>query len=350
MKTLKQTALNLTALSVLATGWSVQAAPLFDSEFLEVDGLTQLDVTGNEDASGDYQSSLNLRANITLTANLSEHVRAVIGAELNQLLRENGVDSSSIDFDFEEFIKEAYIEIRSIEGQPVAFILGKHEIAFGQNYSAMSLNSEGGSSVLSGLTRENQVFGVTMKLDTNFFAFLDSVEVSAFENEAGDLDVGELDNVSVRVRRQLTDLISAQGSYMNRDNGKKPGTTTDADREHRTSLGLIYDDGSWTAYVEGIGMVDNKENPTADWAATAGLARNLDIGRVAVEYNYIEDSLYQIGVGFQTELTDGLTIGPQIDYVKKEIEDDGEVVIGARLEYRASSKKPARKTETTDAR
>ena len=175
-------------------------------------------------------------------------------------------------------------------------------MAFGQNFSGMAMNNQGGSAVLGDLTRVDEVFGVTMRLDTDFFGLIDSVEFSTFENEAGDLDIGDMDNFAVRVNSQITDQISASASYMNRNDG------TDGDREHRASIGFIYSDGAWNAWVEGIGMVNNTQYPDADFGATVGASRDLGFGTVAVEYNYIQDSLHQIGIGFQTEIADGLTI------------------------------------------
>lgn len=339
MKNLKKTAIALTTLSAITLSSGI-SAKLFDSDFLEVDGLTQLDYTNADADADEHEGNLDLRANVTLTANISDQVRAVLGLELRQRLMDQGVDADSIDFDLEEFIKEAYIEIRNVAGQPVAFIVGKHQMAFGQNFSAMSMTDEGSSAVLGDLTRVDEVFGVTMRLNTNFFGLIDSVELSAFENEAGDLDIGDMDNFSVRMNSQITDQISASASYMNRNDG------TDGDREHRASLGFIYDDGTWTAYVEGVGMVNNAKHPDSDWAATVGVSRDMGFGRVSVEYNYIQNSLHQIGVGFQTEITDGLTIGPQVDYIQREGEDDGEIVAGVRMRYTHSNKAPERKTDT----
>ena len=90
------------------------SAKLFDSDFLEVDGLTQLDYTNSNVDADDHEGNLNLRANVTLTANISEHVRAVLGLELRQRLMDQGVEADSIDFDIEEFIKSSTLKSETL--------------------------------------------------------------------------------------------------------------------------------------------------------------------------------------------------------------------------------------------
>lgn len=330
-----------TLLAVLSTAAFIHTAQaqgtLFDAGFLSVDGQVEMDSLISENSSNDVIDDLNMRATVTVSARITDNIRAVITAELQQALREAGEDSDDIAFDIEQFVKEAYIEIRMLEGKPLAFVVGKHEIAFGQNFSAMPLNDQGSSSTIGSLTRQDQVFGVTMALDADFFGLIDRAEVSIFETEAGDLDIGEMNNVSVRLSREIGNNLRVNASYMNRNDGAA------GEREQRAAIGMIYSSGDWTAYVEGVGMIDNAQYPDADFATTVGTSYDVGFGVVAVEYNYIQDSLHKFGLGFEARLTDSITIGPEVSYSMDENGDNGSVAGGVRVTIKPGNDDQTRK-------
>jgi len=333
-----------TVLAVLSTAAFMHTASaqdtLFDAGFLSVSGQVEMDSLISENSSNEVIDDLNMRATVTLSARITDNIRAVVTAELRQALRENGMDSSNLgSFDIEEFVKEAYIEVRVLDGKPLAFIVGKHEIAFGQNFSAMPLNDQGSSSAIGSLTRQDQVMGITMALDHDFFGLIDRAEVSIFETEAGDLDIGRMDNVSVRLSRDIGRNLRVNGSYMNRNDG------ANGDREHRGALGLVYSSGDWTAYVEGVGMIDNAEYPDANFATTLGTSYDVGFGVVAVEYSYIQQSLHKFGLGFEARVTDSITIGPEISYSMDENGENGSVSGGVRVTLKPKDEDQRRKRD-----
>lgn len=79
-------------------------------------------------------STIRTRGTIYIDANLAENVRAVLGVKLEHILRENGANARN-GIDLAAWLAEAYIRIENIGGQPIAFIVGKQAMAFGQGFS-----------------------------------------------------------------------------------------------------------------------------------------------------------------------------------------------------------------------
>jgi hypothetical protein len=314
-----KTLTNTLALATLLTSASANA---FDTGFLSASVQGELDYGTSVDSDWADNSGLNLRAEVTVEARISDAIRAVITAEIKESLMANGEweNLSLDDQKLEEMIREAYVEVKMVKGVPMAFVIGKQEIAFGQNFSGLAMNDRGVNSNMSGLTRVDGVVGMTVKLDTNFFGLIDSVEGSIFENESGDLEIGEMNNYSVRMGGDLTENIRMSASYMNRDLGG-------SDRDQTASVGVIYNNGDWTAHVEGIGMIDNNDLADSDLALNTGVAYDMGHGTVAVEYAWIEDSVNELGLSYQREIADGVTVGPQVNYDV----DSNDVSAGVRL-------------------
>lgn len=316
------------ALSTLLASTSVAA---FSTDFLSVSGNGEIDYTTSGDSDWQDNSGLSLRAELTLQAQLTDSIKAVITAELKEALIENGgdLDIDLNDNELEEMIREAYIEVKMVQGAPVAFIVGKHEIAFGQNYSGLAMNDRGQNSAMD--TRVDGVVGLTVTLDQNFFGLIDKVEASVFENEAGDLEIGEMNNVSIRLTSELMDNLTVTTSYLNQDNGG-------SEREQTAAVGVIYKNGDWTAHVEAVGMIDNDDLSESTFKINTGVAYDMGHGTVAVEYTWIEDSLKQLGVSYETEVAPGVTVGPQGTYNI----DTEDVTVGVRLGF-TKTQKPGKK-------
>ena len=126
------------ALSSLLVSVSV---PAFNTDFLSVKTNGELDYSTSADSDWSDNSGLSVRAALTLEAQLTDTIKAVVTAELKEALMANG-DWDSVNLDdnkLEEMVREAYIEIKMVQGAPVAFIIGKQEIAFGQNFSGLAM-------------------------------------------------------------------------------------------------------------------------------------------------------------------------------------------------------------------
>lgn len=312
------------ALSTLLMSMSTQA---FNTDFLSVSTEGELDFSAVTGSDWDDNSGLSLRASMTLEAQLSQAVKAVITAELKEALMANGDwDVDLDDNELEEMVREAYVEIKMINGSPVAFVIGKQEIAFGQNFSGLAMTDRGVNSGIESLSRVDGVVGVTVQLDANFFGLIDSVEASIFENGADDFEVGDMNNASIRLGAQLMENLRASVSYMDQE--------IEGERDRRTSVGVIYKNGDWTAHVEAIGMIDNDDLEDSELAINTGVAYNTGKGTVAVEYTWIEDSLRQLGVSYETQLAPGVKIGPQGTYDL----DSEDLTAGVRLSFSQKAK------------
>lgn len=239
-----------------------------------------------------------LNALLRISATISDDIKLVIALKLRLIFSEQGAQLPA-DFDLEKWISEAYITIRNFGGAPVAVIVGKHRIAFGQNISEMPMFEH--NSPLYNMTRYDEVIGFTVMLQN--VPFFDLVEISKFETGRGDLDIGEINGSAVRLTKQLTEKIKSEISYMSRDS------------DRTVSLGFVFDDGHWTVWSEGV----YREN--SDYGLTIGAAHKLGPGRVMIEGSYLKDSLRQLGIGYELSLQDNVTIGPEVRYTEY---DNGE--------------------------
>ena len=294
------------------------------------------EINANASAATESNNSVNLQESyVSLNATWKNKIRAVVTAKLEKIFKDNKV-SLNDDFDLAEFIEEAYIEIREINGSPIAVIVGKQPIAFGQNVQAMPLFQ---NNPLAGLQEISEVFGVTVDLTEGLFGIFDQAEVSVFETEGGDLKLGSIDGVSVRLSKMLTDNWLLTLSHAEMGNGH-----LDTGHERRTSVGLIGEsmDGNLVGWVEGMYFSNNPEHPKADFAITVGgMVKVHETTDVIVEYNYVEKELHQIAVGARTGLTENLTLGVEVRYNNYVDERDDEFVIGANLNYAfGSSSRP----------
>lgn len=269
-----------------------------------------LDLTDNENVD------LN-RLEAVITAHLSEQIKLVVKTRYSRQLRQNG-ESGDSDFDFDEFIREAYVEIRNVGGLPVAVVVGKHEIAFGEHLRALP-NYE--ADPLFGMSRINQVFGVTVALQASDIAalanYVDSVEVSVFESVARDLEIDDLENVSVRVKKRLSDKLRMSASYMSRERRDgRSGSTLGIGVVYQVSEGLV-------AWVEGLSFDDARGARGADWGLVLGTSYDLsDRITLVAQISHLEDIETRYSVAGKIKVLKGLEIGPQLTFVRPDQGDD----------------------------
>lgn len=271
---------------------------------ITISGGTYTDFTFKDADNDTDLDGLKNKTVIKISADLSENIRAFILMKFYHYFKKNGETHIYNDGDLEKWFNQAYIMIHNIDGVPMAFVVGKHEVAYGLGGGAYKMPIPENTPLwVPG--RVDQVFGFTVSLkDVPFF---DLVELSGFETEAGDFDIGEINGASVRLTKDITDKIKARISHINKN-------TDDLDETHNTSIGLIYKDGTWTGWFEGIYMNGSALFPNSDYGFSSGIAKQLEGGRVVVEVTYIQDSLWHYGLGFLIDIVENVQIGPEIRY------------------------------------
>jgi hypothetical protein len=274
-------------------------------------------------------SGINLDGSyVSMSVEWKEKIRMVLTGKLEEIFQDNKVEFNE-DFDIENFVEEAYIEIREVGGTPIAIIVGKQPIPFGQNVQAMPIFN---NNPLSNLQEIDEVFGLTVDLTEGLLGLFDQVELSTFETKAGDLEIGKIDGMSIRMSKMLTEqwLLTLSHSRQGNDH-------LDSGTEKRTSIGLIgeTEDGSLVGWVEGILFSNNPEYPNSDFAITVGGQYQIaESTAIVVEYNYIQDEMHEIGAGVKTELTRNLSVGAEIRYRDYVTERDNDVLFGIVFTYR----------------
>lgn len=264
---------------------------------------------------------------LSISLSWKDKIRAVVTNKLEHIFNENSVEFNN-DFSIQEFIKEAYIEIREIKGIPVAVIVGKQPIPFGQNIQAMPIFK---NNPLSNLQEIDEVYGLTVELTEGLFGLFDQLEVSAFETENGDLELGKIDGLSVRLSKTLTENWLLTISHARLGNSH-----LNAETESRTSVGIIgeSDSGDLVGWFEGVYFSNNPEYPNSSFAFTGGVMyrvhRTTDI---VVEYSYVQKAIHDLGVGIKTYLTKNLTLGGEVRLRHHMSKDDTEIIFGINLTY-----------------
>lgn len=288
----------------------------------------EAEINSNATTSTNSESSVNFRDSyISLNAEWKNKIRLVLTGKLDQIFKENKVTFTD-DFSIEEFVQEAYIEIKEVGGSPIAIIVGKQPIPFSQKVQAMPIFS---SNPVASLQNINEVFGVTVDLTEGLFGIFDQVEVSAFETERGDLKLGTIDGVSVRLSKMLTDNILFTAGHAEMGNNH-----LNSGHERRTSIGLVAEsnDGMLVGWVEGMLFSNNPTYPNASFAITAGaMVRVHRTTDVVVEFNYVEKELNQYAIGTRTALTSNLTLGVEVRYNDYQDTRENDVVFGVNLSY-----------------
>lgn len=252
------------------------------------------------------------RTYLKLTGKILEQVRVVVTGEINRQLRANGEDVSD-SFDVSEFLKEAYIELRFIGGEPIAVVVGKHEIAFGQELRKMPVFE---NSPLYNKLFQERVMGFTVKLNYELMNAIDEIAVSAFSsnqdanNTLG--DITNIDSVSARIKgRILKDgSLGYRASYMYLGNEE-----TDGVAENRGTVGLVYaTESGWGASIDGLVTDKTTNGDEYQYAIRGDISKEVGPGEVVVEATYVQDDVLQLGIGYNLYLTQNTTIGAEVRY------------------------------------
>jgi len=303
-------------------------------DILGKDFIVNIEAEINSGASVSTNGNNSVGVNdsfLSMSVTWKDKIRAVVTNKLEHIFKQNSVEFNN-DFSIQEFIKEAYIEIRDIKGIPVAVIVGKQPIPFGQNIQAMPIFN---NNPLSRLQEIDEVYGLTVELTEGLFGLFDQLEVSAFETNNGDLELGKIDGLSVRLSKTLTENWLLTVSHASLGNSH-----LDTGKESRTSVGIIgeSDSGDLVGWFEGVYFSNNPEYPNSSFALTGGVMyrihRTTDI---VVEYSYVQKAIHDLGIGIKTYLTKNLTLGSEVRLRHHVSQDDTEVVFGINLTYIFSS-------------
>lgn len=268
------------------------------------DGQLPVDVIATPGAEKSSQIRMQ-DFEIKVNREISENIRASVKFKLDRALYENGSFLPQT-FNFEDFIKEAKIEVRNIGGKPVALVIGKQEMAFGVDTTKMPIPPE---SPVHNLVVQNEVIGFTVALEQDFNLF-DKVELSGFETKAGDLQIGTFDGAAVRISKNITEQIKVAVSAMHLGNGydKTLGS------ENRQSVGLVFKskDENYELWTEAVRFDNNQLYKNSRSAISVGGARKFGPGSVTVEATLVPGSLRQIGIGYNLELRKNLYVGVEV--------------------------------------
>ncbi len=286
----------------------------------EINAFGRTSTNGQSDAylSGSY---------VSLSAGFKDKVRAVVTTRLDRLFEGDSLTLNE-KFELSEFIHEAYIEIRDVGGKPIALVIGKQPIAFGQRVQAMPLFRD---NPMDDLQRINQVYGFTVDLQEGLFGLFDQVEISAFESGEGDLEIGKIDSLSVRLSKMLTDQWMLTASHA------RIGHSGDSNgAETRTSIGLIGEttDGFLVGWAEAVLFSNNPRHQNSNFAYTVGgMIRISETSDVVIEYNSIKNEVREVGIGLTTALTRNLTAGAEVRWIDHLDTDNQELTFGVSMTY-----------------
>jgi len=334
----------LKSISKVALAMAILQGPILsiqgnDLELLDGDFRVgyEGEINTNAMSGTENGSAMNFRESyISLNAEFKNKIRLVLTAKLEQIFQDEEV-SFNDNFSLEEFIEEAYIEIKEVGGSPIAIIVGKQPIPFSQKVQAMPLFM---NNPLADSQTINEVYGLTVDMTEGLFGIFDQVEISAFETEKGDLGIGTVDGVSVRLSKMLTDNILLTIGHAELGNNH-----LESGHERKTSIGLIAEsnDGMLVGWVEGMLFSNNPEYPDSDFAITAGsMIRVHRTTDVIVEFTYVQKELMQYAIGTRTALTSNLSLGVEVRYNDYVTARDNDIVFGVNLSYAfgSSGQKP----------
>jgi hypothetical protein len=278
--------------------------------------------------SGNHNSPIYLQESfITLNAAWRQKIKAVLTSKLEHIFKENSLELNP-SFSVQEFIREAYIEIRDIGGIPVAVVIGKHPIAFGQNIHNMPLFEK---NPLKDINEIEEVYGVTVTLTEGLFGLFDKVELSVFETKGLDLELGKIDGISVRLSKFLTEQWLLTISHAELGNNHLT-----SGHERRTSIGLIGETkkGDLVGWIEGTIFSNNPQYPNSSFSITGGLMYRVHATTdVMVQYTYIHNALHDLGLAVKTNITKNLTVGAEVRYRNYVERNEHELIFGIALTY-----------------
>ena len=196
----------------------------------------------------------------------SEDITVALEADLSHLFENYSLDAND-DFDWGRFVSEANIKIQNVGDRPVAVIVGKQTIPFGQGLISMPPPFFWNNPVEQ-LRIIRGVMGVSVELSElpNFQNIVDQVEFSVFESSrTWDFDIRGKPAYSIRFKKLIeTDNheheITASYARINNDH-LRAAVLRPKDDEERVSLGFMTE----TPFVDDLTLwgevIQFKNNP-----------------------------------------------------------------------------------------
>ena len=219
----------------------------------------------------------------------SEDVTLALEADLSHLFENHSLDVNNDDFDWGRFVSEASIKIQNVGDRPVAVIVGKQTIPFGQGLAALPPPFFWNNPTEQ-LRTIRGVMGVSVEVSelSNFQGIVDQVEISAFESSADwDFDIEGKPAYSIRLTKFIeTDEYEHEitTSYARINNGHQQEAFHPedyADYEERISIGFktetpFVDD--LTLWGEAIYFRGNVLFPRNDLVLSSGIVKQVSEG------------------------------------------------------------------------
>jgi hypothetical protein len=268
---------------------------------ITLDGVIGIQDVFKSISTGNSLNTPYLAGTIVLDAKISESVRARIMLLAVQNLVEMGATPQKI----EKLLYEANIRISNVGGTPVAFVIGKQSVSFGQTLMKLPNASSDPSKLVTG---QSEVIGLTISLED--VGFFNLVEASVFETTGGDLSIGEFDGGSIRLTKKVSDKLKVQVSTMHAGHGNGPN-------ENRQSVGLILNEGSWSFWAQGIHIDGSTYFPNTHWSSVAGFDYKWNNQRIVVQALYLSDAFTSLSIGYQIEIIKDVSISPEARYVMR---------------------------------
>ena len=293
---LNKSLVTSTLATLMLTGTAAYAGP----SSLSVSGKIESDFS-HTTGSDSVESRVNA-AEIKATLALREGLKAVLLFDLG-----SAANGSFDKDDLEKMIEEAYIEVDA--NGYATILVGKHQMAFAQELANMAIPE---NDQRYALANEDEMIGITVKLPQETLGVIgqviDTLEVSAFETGAGDLDVSSNAGVSFRATKAFSEKIQAAVSaLMKQQDG--------ADDETRVAVSMTYAaDNGWTFYAEGQWMDNNPTYPDAAYAVTVGGSKAVGPGTLVLQASYVENNGEELGASYHLPISQNVTLSPEIRY------------------------------------
>ncbi len=168
------------------------------------------------------------------------------------------------------------------------------------------------------------MIGITVQLPKDFFKIVDSAAISVFESGEGDLKISPKKGVSVQLKKNFSQKMSAQISTLINEN---PETKQ---LEKRGSLGFVFQnkDGSQKIWAEGF-----VKDQTL--GLQAGASQEWGPGTIVLQAETIRDQATDLTMAYNLPIGSHFVLSPEIRWRKglsENFNDETMIAIRAHIE------------------
>ena len=260
---------------------------------------------------------------VSFSAAWKEKIKAVITAQLAQAIDAEQI-SFKQGFDWRNFVSQAYIEIREINDMPVAVIVGKQPIQFGQNLEMMPFFQ---NAPVKALQQLEQVFGLTIELTKGPLGFFDEIRASFYETQAEDMSIGKVNGKNLTLTKYLSERLLLTVGLTEEER-------TENDETYRANIGIVGTNksGKLIGWLEGIIFHNDPNFQNSFVAVTGGLSWEfLPTATVVTEFSMINNYVYQLGLALKKDFPDLFYVGAEARISHLVQENTQDVFIGISL-------------------